>query len=317
VKIKTERGNYMRKLSGMLATLMLLAGTTQSHAATSILFIGNSFTFGQGSAVRYYHPETVTDLNNLGIGGVPALFKSFTRQAGLDYDVYLETQPGSGLEFHIENRLAQIGRRPWDTVVMHGQSNLDFGAPGDATKLVNTSKEIAGIFLQHNPEVDIYLTATWSRADLIYRSDSPWAGTPVQQMAVDVRAGNDQAAAAVEAIRSVNPVGEAWNRAFESGVADANPYDGIDADKLDLWTYDHYHASTFGYYLHALVVFGNVTGIDPRALGAVECSGFELGMSQGQVSALQQVAYDQLASEGKVKAAPFEPAGNIASQPCS
>jgi hypothetical protein len=307
----------MKHLSKIMSSLLLVTCASQSFAATSILFIGNSFTFGQGSAVRYHHPESVTDLNNLGIGGVPALFKSFTRQAGLDYDVYLETQPGSGLEFHIENRLAQIGRRPWDTVVMHGQSNLDFGAPGDATKLVSTSRQIAHIFLQQNPDVDIYLTATWSRADLIYRSDSPWAGTPVNQMAIDVRAGNDQADAAVEAIRSVNPVGEAWNRAIATDVADANPYDGIDADKLDLWTYDHYHASTFGYYLHALVVFGNVTGIDPRALGAVECSGFELGMSQQQVSALQQVAYDQLASEGKVKAAPFAPAGNIASLPCS
>jgi hypothetical protein len=307
----------MNRPISALSALLWLTCSLHAEAATSILFIGNSFTFGQGSPVRYHHPESVTDLNNLGIGGVPALFKSFTRQAGLDYDVYLETQPGSGLEFHIENRLAQVGRRPWDTVVMHGQSNLDFGAPGDATKLVSTSQEIAGIFLQQNPEVDIYLTATWSRADLIYRSDSPWAGTPVAQMAVDVRAGNEQAAAAVAAIRSVNPVGEAWNRAMASGVADANPYDGIEADKLDLWTYDHYHASTFGYYLHALVVFGNVTGIDPRALGAVECSGFELGMSQQQITALQQVAYEQLASEGRVQAAPFAPAGNIASQPCS
>ena len=299
-----------------ISTLLLFTSTLHAQAATSILFIGNSFTFGQGSAVRYHHPESVTDLNNLGIGGVPALFKSFTRQAGLDYDVYLETQPGSGLEFHIENRLAQIGRRPWDTVVMHGQSTLDFGAPGNADKLVSTSGAIADIFLQQNPDVDIYLTATWSRADQVYRSDSPWAGTPIQQMAVDVRAGNELAANSVAAIRSVNPVGEAWNRAMQTGVADDNPYDGIDADKLDLWTYDHYHASTFGYYLHALVVFGNVTGLDPRALGAVECSGFELGMSQNQIRDLQQVAYDQLASEGRVNAAPFAPQGNIASAPC-
>lgn len=299
-----------------ISTLLLFTSTLHAQAATSILFIGNSFTFGQGSAVRYHHPESVTDLNNLGIGGVPALFKSFTRQAGLDYDVYLETQPGSGLEFHIENRLAQIGRRPWDTVVMHGQSTLDFSAPGNADKLVSTSGEIANIFLQQNRDVDIYLTATWSRADQVYRGDSPWAGTPIQQMAVDVRAGNEQAANSVAAIKSVNPVGEAWNRAMQTGVADDNPYNGIDVDKLDLWTYDHYHASTFGYYLHALVVFGNVTGIDPRALGAVECSGFELGMSQNQIRDLQQVAYDQLASEGRVSAAPFAPAGNIASAPC-
>ena len=75
------------------------------------------------------------------------------------------------------------------------------------------------------------------------------------------------------------PVGEAWNRAIETGVADPNPYDGIDAGKLNLWTFDNYHASTHGYYLEALMVFGSVTGRDPRSLGENECSAFELGIS--------------------------------------
>jgi hypothetical protein len=59
--------------------------------AGSILFIGNSFTFAYGSPVRYYRPDSVTDLNSTDQGGVPALFKSFTVEAGLPYEVYLET----------------------------------------------------------------------------------------------------------------------------------------------------------------------------------------------------------------------------------
>ena len=55
--------------------LLLAAGNV---LAGSILFIGNSFTFGFGSPVRYFRPDTVTDLNSSGQGGVPALFKSFT-----------------------------------------------------------------------------------------------------------------------------------------------------------------------------------------------------------------------------------------------
>lgn len=298
-----------------LAVLLCTLAATPTLAATSILFIGNSFTFGQGSPVRYYRPDTVNDLNNLGQGGVPALFKAFAVQAGLDYEVYLETQPGSGLEFHIENKQGQIGRRPWDQVVMQGQSNLDFAAPGNPAKLVATSKQIAELFAARNPDVEMFLTAAWSRADLVYRSDSPWAGTPIGQMAIDVRKGNDEAAAAA-GIKSVNPVGEAWNRAMQTGVADPNPYDGVEVDKLDLWTYDHYHASTFGYYLEALVVFGNVTGMDPRVLGANECSGFELGMSQAQVRALQQVAFDQLASENKASPAGNALNGNVAADRC-
>ena len=78
------------------------------------------------------------------------------------------------------------------------------------------------------------------------------------------------------------------------GVADPNPYDGIAACQLNLWTYDSYHASTHGYYLQALVIFGTLTGKDPRSLGDNECSAFELGMSRAEVKSLQQVAFDQL-----------------------
>jgi hypothetical protein len=54
-----------------------------------------------------------------------------------------------------------------------------------------------------------------------------------------------------------------------------------------------------------LVVFGNLTGLDPRSLGKNECSGFELGMSRHAVNMLQQAAFEQLVSESKVKAAPL------------
>jgi hypothetical protein len=286
--------------------VLLVPGVLEAQSDTSILFIGNSFTYGEGSPVHFYRAETVTDLNDQGIGGVPALFKSFADQAGLHYDVYVETEPGSGLEFHIENRLDRIGQRSWDMVIMHGQSTLDFEKPRDPAKLIATSRELSNVFLGHNPNVDVYLTATWSRADEVYLEDGAWSGEPIDAMARDVRAGYDLAAAGASAVKSVNPVGEAWTRAMETGVADPNPYDGIAFGKIDLWTDDHYHASTYGYYLEALVVFGNVTGRDPRSLGGNECSAYELGISREETEALQQVAFDQLMSEGRVTPAPAE-----------
>ena len=67
-----------RILCGLLAVLVLVLVSVDLQAASrSILFIGNSFIFGSGSAVRFYRANSVTDLNNEGIGGVPALFKSF------------------------------------------------------------------------------------------------------------------------------------------------------------------------------------------------------------------------------------------------
>jgi hypothetical protein len=305
----------MKFTSGLVATVILALGTTGAAAGTSVLFIGNSFIFGSGSAVRFYRANTVTDLNNEGIGGVPALFKSFTQQAGLDYDVSLETRGGIGLDFHLANKLGVIGQRGYDTVVMHGYSTLDADKPRDPAKLVATSKEMADFLRGKNPKVQLYLMATWSRADQTYPAKGAWAGQPIDAMAKDIRVAYDKAAAAA-AVKAVIPVGEAFNRAIQTGVADPNPYDGIEAGKLDLWTYDNYHASTHGYYLEALVIFGSVTGRDPRSLGQNECSAFELGLSRAEAKALQQVAFDQLASSGTVKAAPTEPAKSGGPERC-
>ena len=293
------------KFASTLLVSALAVTVAHAQSGTSILFVGNSFTFGAGSPVRFYRADTVTDLNNEGIGGVPALFKSFTQQAGLPYDVYLETRGGSGIEFHLENKLGVIGQRAWDTVVMHGQSTLDFDKPGDPAKLVATTRQMADFLRQRNPKVEIHLMATWSRADQTYPREGTWFGKPIDAMARDVRVANDKAAAGAPNVKSVIPVGEAWTRAIQAGVADPNPYDGIEFGKLNLWTHDHYHASAHGYYLEALVIFGRITGRDPRSLGDNECSAYELGFTRLQVKALQQVAFDELAAAGAITAAPL------------
>ncbi|HEX2541349.1 MAG TPA: PEP-CTERM sorting domain-containing protein [Caldimonas sp.] len=267
-----------------------------ANAAQSILFIGNSFTYGDlAPMVRSFHPETVTDLRGTGIGGVPALFKAFTQQSGLDYDVYLETQPGSNLDYHYNTWLGLLNR-PWDNVVMHGQSNLDFAAPNNPAKISTYTGLLGNVFQAQNPNVDISLTATWSRADLTYRTPSPWFGAPITAMGIDVHRGYQVAAANNPTIVSrINPVGLAWNASFEAGIADANPYDGIDPGKINLWASDAYHASSYGYYLHALTVFGMETGLDPRSLGANESAARELGFTTQQTLALQNVAAQTIA----------------------
>src|SRR3546814_1647646 len=115
-------------------------------------------------------------------------------------------------------------------------------------------------------------------------------------MAEDLRAAADRARAANPAVTGVLPVGQAWNRAMTSGVADPNPYDGIAYGQIDLWAYDHYHASVAGTYLSALVTFGAVTGIDPTKPGPKEKGAAALGLSDAQASALQRAARDTLAA---------------------
>lgn len=245
-----------------------------------------------------FRPNTVTDLRGTNIGGVPALFKAFTQQVGLNYDVFLETQPGSGLDYHYNNQLALINR-PWDNVVMHGQSNLNFGAPGNPALLSQYTGLLGNVFRAQNANVDVSLTATWSRADLTYapacNASSPWCGAPITQMGIDVYAGYLVAAANNPTIVSrVNPVGLAWNAAINEAVADPNPYDGITPGQINLWASDRYHASNYGYYLHALVVFGMETGLDPRLLGGRESAAVQLGFTASEAFALQSLAHDTI-----------------------
>lgn len=277
-----------------------------AEAATSVLFIGNSFTYGHGSALRYYRSETIRDLNREGQGGVPALFKSFTQQVGLDYDVAIETRGGTGIDWHVLNRLGVITQQPWDIVVAHGYSTLDAKKPGNPDQLVQTALELAKALQAKNPKADLRLEATFPRADETYGPKGAWYGRTIGDMAKDVRAGYDLAAKSSPVIKGVIPVGEAWVRAMDAGVADNNSLDGIDPGKLNLWTYDNYHASVAGYYLKGLVVFGALTLQDPRSLGGNECSGFELGLSVPQIKALEQVAYEQLKLSYPIKTAPLE-----------
>ena len=259
----------------------------------TILFIGNSFTQGAHSAAKRYRNNSIIDLNGDGYGGVPALFKLFTQEAGLNYAVALETQGGKTLGFHWNER-RQLVDRQWDVVVLQELSTLDH-SQGDPTDYRTYAPQFAAMFQRNNPKVDIYLMATWSRADLTYQPGSPWSGKPITAMAQDLRKATDGVRALSPAFRGVLPVGEAWLRAIAAGVADPNPYDGVAFGQVDLWTYDHYHASIFGYYLEALVAFGRITGVDPASLGAQERAADDLGIDPKVAVALQQIAKAQLA----------------------
>ena len=288
----------------LLGAGALLALSFAPASARTVLFLGSSFTYGAHSAAQHYHPELVKDLNGPDrngetYAGVPAIFKQFTLEAGLnDYDVSSELVGGKGLEywFTVPDTLARINK-PWDVVVMHGFSTLDQAKPGDRTLLLSSSKQIAAMFLKANPNARLWLFATWGRADQVYPDNAPpvWKGKTPQQMGKDVQAAYEQAVKEEPRYAGIVPVGLAWNRAIDSGVADVNPYDGLDANKVDLWAYDHYHASSYGYYLEALMDFGKLTGHDPLELKGKDRVAEALGISPAQSTALMQVAHDTLA----------------------
>src|SRR5215510_4047738 len=166
--------HQMKRFGVVLVLASLAWAPARAAAPKQLLFIGNSFTFGELSPVKFWKNGSVTDLNDEGIGGVPALVKAMTVEVGLDYDVSLETHPGVGLDWHLANKLDVLTKQPYDVVVMHGFSTLDAAKPGDPAKLVETATQMADALRKVNPNVEIHLTSTWSRADQTYPQGRPW-----------------------------------------------------------------------------------------------------------------------------------------------
>lgn len=271
----------------MIALMAALLSTAEPR---SILFVGNSFTFGAMSDVMTYRKDSVTDLNGDGMGGVPALFKRFADEAGFHYQVSLETSAGQTLAWHLANKRAAIDR-PWDAVVLQQYSTLDPDKPGDVSTTVPVARDIAELLRGRNPRVDISLVATWTRPDLTYPPGKHWSGQPIQRMALDLRRADDRVRAKVPAIARIVPVGQAFNCAIARRIADPNPYDGLTPGRIDLWASDHYHASDFGYYLEALTIFAAVTHRDPRRLGRNEAAARDLAIPPSIAAKLQDIAF--------------------------
>ena len=288
------RGRAVPLAAAVLGAVLPLSAAIATP--TTILFVGNSFTYGDPAGgpnlVMPYQRNTVTDLNGTNIGGVPSLFKAFTLEKGLDYAVSLETNPGVGLDWHYNNRLPLINRS-WDHVVLQSYSTLDASRPGNPASLITYSGLLANLLFAQNANVDIHLDATWSRADQTYLPTGFWYGQSIYAMGQSVRAGYNAAEAANPHIDDVIQVGQAWARTWETGLADLNPYDGIDAGKINMWAPDSYHASVYGYYLEALMFFGEVTDMDPLSIGYDQVAR-DLGIDQARALALQTLASQTL-----------------------
>lgn len=274
----------------MILAFIAASSISAGEPPRSILFVGNSFTFGAMSDVMTYRKESVSDLNGDGMGGVPALFKRFADESGLNYTVSLETAAGQTLKWHLENKKAVIDRK-WDTVVLQQYSTLDPDKPGDVTETIAAAKSLTELFRARNPKVDISLVATWSRPDQTYPMGKHWSGQPIDRMEKDLRKADDKVRSRVPSIARVIPVGQAFNCAIVRKIADPDPYDGLNPGMVDLWASDHYHASNFGYYLEALTVFAAVTRRDPRTLGPNEMAAHDLGIGPNLASELEDIAF--------------------------
>ncbi|WP_432240652.1 PEP-CTERM sorting domain-containing protein [Herbaspirillum robiniae] len=286
-----------RFIQCLIAISCMASAIASAAEARTILFVGNSYTYGQNSSVRYYKADTVTDLNGPGatgktVGGVPAIFKAFTVQAGLDYAVSVETVGGIGLDYHYAEKRHALDQ-PWDVVALQGLSTLEGKQPGNPEILRVSSKNLVDMFRARNPRGEVWMTAVWSRPDKVYPEDAPWYGTPIDRMGADISVAYNAAAKNANA-SGVVEIGLAWNRAIATRVAGSNPYLGMPSSQINLWSWDNFHPSDYGYYLEALMLFGKITGKDPLSLGENEAVAEDLGFSKSHALALQKIAHDQL-----------------------
>jgi hypothetical protein len=123
----------------------MLSASSVVAAPESILFVGNSYTFGRVDPVMSYNAAGVRDLtapmliaNASGSnafeprpwGGVAGIFKQFTVQSGLDYDVAMSARNAASLRGHALNTNAagwdlrsNITSQTWSKVVLQEQSD--------------------------------------------------------------------------------------------------------------------------------------------------------------------------------------------------
>ena len=176
----------------------------------------------------------------------------------------------------------------------------------------------------------VYLAQSWARPDMVeaHQITTPDKATANGAPIIDVSSAGGSAtlyygslagmttdlhnsfygkAASNPGFAGVVPVGDAFQRAVDSGAARGNGFydaNGLYSEPagglIKLWWLDRTHASLYGSYLSALTLFGSLTGLDPQSLGAAEQAATALGISAPTAVALQRVAAAQLGFAAQV-----------------
>ena len=266
-------------------------------------------------------------------GGVPGVIEQLATQAGLDYEVFHSLRGGATLRGHFLNTnpvgwdmRISMTKRKWDVVVLQGNSTEAVtragGNPAQFRAFVNKIEQFIHVGNAHtfresqlypggstalrtipanpnaNPNAKVYLYQTWTRPDLTYLPTGAYFGEPLETMGNEIRDSYALAASMNGKIEGVLPVGEAFLRAVHEGVAFRNPY-APEGNLVDLWWHeDQFHPAKYGSYLSALVIFGQLSGIDPQSFGASEKAASDLGIEPQHAMRLQRVASEQLAASG-------------------
>ena len=275
-------------------------------------------------------------------GGIPGVFKKMLDQAGLDWDVSISARNAASLRGHYLNSnpagwdlRGNIASQRWDIVMLQELSDgaLPAGRGANANlanfntyvdrieQYVHAGTADAGLPVNPHARADaqVFLYQTWARPDMIAPNGTNanghfyTAAEGLEAMTADLHASYFDRAAANPRIEDVAPVGDAFLRAVQAGIAMRDPY-VPEAGKVDLWYTDYFHPSKYGSYLSALVHFATLTGLNPLSLGATEQAAADLGIAPDVAVQLQRVAQATVSPDATAPAssAAMAPAPNAA-----
>ena len=255
----------MRILRWIFATLILAA----SSRASSVLFIGNSFTQGDTASV-------------------PVIFDRLAQAGGQeDPEVTMRAVGGTDYQFHSSDAatLAAINSRLWDFVVLQNYSV-------EPTHFVDGQHSIADHYtygtllyqqvMAKNPNARVILFETWSRAAAhayITGTSTPTSFASTAQMQSELRTNYAGLANSLNqnnpgkpAVR-LAPVGTAWEIA--GGLRAAS-----DSQFADLHGSDNYHGDDDGYFLAAATIYSTIYEVSPTGLaGSAQVTSLGLNMN--------------------------------------
>lgn len=247
---KIQRAN-MKKVIILILCLTPLPGLCQD--TTSVLFIGNSYTF----------------TNDL-----PGLWANLSISGGKT--VYYDSNAPGGywLEDHCGNSIStsKIARGGWDFVVLQEQSQVPTIDTFRYNSMYPSAEILDSLILAVNGNTMLYMT--WGREFGGQQWISGYCSPPFAnffEMQDSLAAAYNQLGAILGAI--VAPVGLAWEQAVTM-----NP-------TVDLWQDDQSHPTLEGSYLAACLFYGRIFNESPVGLS------YTGGLSTGRAVFLQNAAY--------------------------
>lgn len=264
----------VRNATVAFAFAATLGGPADASGPRTLLFYGNSFTRGYGSAEAESY------------GGVPEVVKQLAIAAGYpEPRVENAAVNNQSLAWHLANNTSvitdpadfqEVPDFRWDAVVMQEFSTKPTHI-GDPAGFRADAVALLAAVRSHSPAARAVLYETWARAPghEFYAGDPPlFPGGPAQ-MQQELRENYTLARQDLLAVHGpdsaiVARVGDAW---------EATGWNDLFAD--DLW-----HANTRGTYLAGLIIFATVYG-QPTTVGL---PGLFPSLTQQDALYLQRVA---------------------------